>query len=762
MSAATEATLQDLLRISRDMAGTIAALAKKSGVTDAELIRLQGSFEDLNDTTGESKGFFETMGKAVKDTTIGIYNLGLTASREGGKAFKFYSTLSDLLPEGISKDLSKRTAALLNEYGENLKMYQELTAVGATFGGSLGQIAVTAGKAYMTLDQFSTIVKNNSEIFSLMGGNVQDGMNRFVSIQNQMLGRDSPYGRAMAGLGYNAEQTAQAIANYMRMQGTANKQELMNDKAVMEGTVQYAKNLDILTKITGKRAEQIEKEYRQIADEESFRQYMSTLRKEEADAVDMAIKNTQALYGKDVAMQLRTAIQTGITTPLTDGQINQYLLTAGASQKHVDQMLANVRAGKKAAEIQESTIDSVMNSGKEYAQISEQLRVILGINATLGSGLRAESANILGEVSRILASGAPDARKKIQDLLNQQVDQQKGSAVALEEANREVMALGAKIQELRTKVLDPVVDMMSRAAKNVTGGINEVLGSQFVTKLTDGIGDTIKSLNNLTKSEEFQNKLKNGIQTFYENIKKIFSADSILGAFSAIGNIGESMYNSLEGIWNSIAPSIVPIIGAIFIKIKNVSLDLIDSYLPLKNTLDEKIKVEKDNIEKYKKELDRTPASMLGMPSSGRRRSDWETKLKESEERIKSLESEKTERSMSFDEIINKLKQQYSKPPERTSAVSASNLVASSLESLNGSNMLTQTSPATQTQAAADIERLGLVNSTTLNNLNNNLQQLNNGMGTMVTLTRELVDTSNKTRTAINKLNNDGFGMASA
>lgn len=402
MSAASEATLQDLLQTSKGMAVSISRLASKMGADLSGIDAASGRLEDLGVSSDKAGSILNNLAKAVGSSISEVYNLGKTSSNAGVSVSGFYTSLASLLPaDGVFNRLALATSALMQEFEGNQKIYNDLIRSGATFSGSLMNVATVAGKAYMTMDQFANVVKQNADAFRLMGPTVQSGMTRFVDIQNQMLGEKSPYARTINALTGGSEGAAEALANYMRSQASMNKQSLMSTERIIQGTVEYAKEMDTLSKITGKRKEQIQKEYDEVAAEESFQEYLSTLDADKADAARAAINTARQTFGKDVADQLRTAIQTGISTPLTEGQQNMYLMTGGVTQKFVEQTMISVNEGKKVAAIQREVFDSARETYQFYKEFAGQNSTVLGVNAAFGNGLQAKTADVLARLGRM-------------------------------------------------------------------------------------------------------------------------------------------------------------------------------------------------------------------------------------------------------------------------------------------------------------------------------------------------------------------------
>lgn len=754
MSAASEATLQDLLQTSKGMALSISRLASKMGADLSGIDDASGRLEELGISSNKAGSILNNLAKAVGSSISAVYDLGKTSSNAGVSVSGFYTSLASLLPaDGVFNRLALATSALMQEFEGNQKVYNDLIRSGASFSGSLMNVATVAGKAYMTMDQFANVVKQNADAFRLMGPTVQSGMTRFVDIQNQMLGEKSPYARAINALTGGSEGAAEALGNYMRSQASMNKQSLMSTERIIQGTIEYAREMDALSKITGKRKEQIEKEYQEVVAEESFQEYLSTLDADKADAARAAINTARQTFGKDVADQLRTAIQTGISTPLTEGQQNMFLMTGGATQKFVEQTMISVNQGKKVADIQKEVVDSARETYKFYKEFAGQNSTVLGVNAAFGTGLQAKTSAVLGQIGRM--NSAQEALEKIR---KEQIDQEKGSATALTIAQQRINELGAKINELREKILDPIISSMANLTGRFTSTITDVLKSDFVTNLTDELGKAFSGLNEKIQSGELIEELKSKIKGFYDKITKIFSAEGVTGvidaAFDAVSFTGQLA----SQVGNSIVEMFGPVMMALFNKVSNYAMNLIEKYVPGVDTIDEDIAKKQKEIDNVKKKLE-----IAGTPGSGVRKADLEKLLTELEPQLAKLKEEKAARTMSFSELLEKYKKELKQPtPPTTTSPALSrneyetkrgNNVSGESTQVVGSNMVNPTNNPTAL-TAEQVDKLITYNKEFGEILNNKLEEL-------IKVARESNDTSSKTITAINRLNNDGFAMVS-
>lgn len=747
MSAATEETLKELLQVSRTSSGHIKLMAEKMGVT----------LSDLGNSASGSSSMLKKLGNAV-GVTVGAFadiigeinDFGRTAASSGVTVSTTFERFAGYVKniEPLNKAFTA-ISVLSSEFENNKKIYNDLARNGATFGGSLAEVAVVAGRAYMTMDQFAVVAKNSTDVFRLLGPTTESGMNKFVSIQNSLLDKDSPYARNIIALTGNAEGAAEALTGYMRSQASMNKQQFMSTERIIQGTIEYAREMDTLSKITGKRKEQIQKEYDEVAAEESFQQYLSTLDADKADAARAAINTARQTFGKDVADQLRTAIQTGISTPLTEGQQNMYLMTGGATQAFVEQTMKNVSEGKKAEDIQRDVVASAREAYKFYSEFSNDNNVVLGINAAFKTGLQSATAGVLGAIGRYRTE--EEALAKIKE---EQEKQRAGSATGLTLAENALTEVGAKINELRKNVLDPIINQVSTITKSVSDVVSTVFGSQMAKDVTNFVGSAITDIGNAVTSGELKKALE----------EQLVISNPILSAAYSVGkatySVGKAATDMVEKLENVVGPHIAAAILMFTSAISEFS-----EIIPGRTTLENKIQDKEKEIAETKINLSKTSKETEPLKYQ-----ELIDNLAKSQKELDRLQKDKELRGMDYSEIVEKIKRDSARqvlpetrsesPPSiptgtntgetgenqpPSSAVSSAT-TANSPGTNAGSTPVSQVSPEQVTQLITSNKELGEI--------------LNNKLTELINVARASNDNSSKTITAINRLNNDGFAYA--
>lgn len=294
-NAATEATLKQLLAVAQ---AQLAAQGKKG----ADLAKLQADLDKrLKSMATEAKKAADAIDKekkarqdntdAVEDNTDAVEDETKARERAAQSLKNFSSNVGkglNLLKGAI--DLVVNTASTLSNMGNSMssaaqafevipgagaqlaktfgavgaaaektyKSFQTASSVGANFNGSISTMVKAATDAGLTFDDFSGLISQNAENLRFLGGTTAEGAKRLAELSKDV--RKSQLGRDLAGLGFTTAETAEGIARMAAMQRRSGNREELNREQLISQTGSYLKNLDAVSKLTGKTKDALQKE----------------------------------------------------------------------------------------------------------------------------------------------------------------------------------------------------------------------------------------------------------------------------------------------------------------------------------------------------------------------------------------------------------------------------------------------------------------------------------------------------------------------
>jgi len=482
-NAATEATLRLLLEgikgSSKSAADAISKFAKQSGVDPATIAAASTAFKSVSGAAGPTAGVFKGLGTAGADTTIQMKSLNqsigpliqqlVDGTAKASDVFGAFSNLPGVL--GIVATGFKKVA----EYQEaNMKSYQQITAAGANFGGSLTDLRQAALNSYLTLDQLNGLLKNNGDAFSRMGGTVNDGAKAFTSFSKNLI--DGDVGSRLLALGFTTEQLNNGMASYIAATGGRNRQQMQDTDALTKGAKAYFEQLDALATITGISREEQEKSMKERAANEAWQSHLQGLSIEERAKAEAAAAEARARGGKGAEQALMSAAM-GLP-PMT---------------KAAQEYTAVARNGNAAT----------MNLVKDIKDSSKSVKDVQSDGAAITAGLAKDGRENAGLLKALSMQGgelqdisnkmlAADTKSRQQGLKNEADGRAQLEQVQAEQRKRQAESQASEMAKAE------------KAMKQIGQVINDILApaigvmTSWLSKLVQGVAVVFKGFNDLS------------------------------------------------------------------------------------------------------------------------------------------------------------------------------------------------------------------------------------------------------------------------
>jgi len=315
-NAATETTLAELVK----------AVDRLSKISSGDASKRREALEELANKSKEAGDQVEDMGKKAEDAgnrlTRGLGHLG---NALGGLTEEFLTgsmRISDFSSHitGLIKELplgfglaAAPLQLLVSVIDNNIDNFRTLTDVGTDFGGSLFNAQLQATKAGLSLETYTDTITNNAESLALMTGSSTAGARAFTQISG-ILQRD--FGPTASALGMQMHETAQFTADYLEIQTRLGRAQRMDNFQLSQGAQTYIMQLDKLSKLTGKRRDQVAAELKEFADDRRLKALLAGM----DPAVKAQIDGTLALL-KGASPDLQNIVTELIGTagiPITD------------------------------------------------------------------------------------------------------------------------------------------------------------------------------------------------------------------------------------------------------------------------------------------------------------------------------------------------------------------------------------------------------------------------------------------------------------
>jgi hypothetical protein len=496
-NAASEATLYEILDLLKKWdkkigsgggggGGAGAGGGKGLKSLDKDSKNAGKSIDGIGDAADKAGDRVEELGKRSKS---GAQKVGEFTGAVIGLASAMTDMISDFASMGNSLTSAARTfnsipvvgGVLSGVFGAvaqaaegQLKAYQDLSSVGATFGGSMSAMTAAASGAGLTVEQFSNIVKGNAETMMLLGGTTEAGAKRFAELSKTM--RSSGLNDQLLRMGYSTEQINGGMAGYLNILGKTGALQNMTTQQIAQSSAGYLKDLDALAKITGSTREEKQKEQEALMKDAQVRAAMAGM---DADAQKQMMAYITS-FPKEQQAAIKDMIATGNITSEEALKLNAMMPGAAAQ---VMQFGRTLQSGGKISKDQMNNARNaaIMEARQNQIRYREQ-----GLyNKEMGEtyvGMSNLAAQKINGVADAYKEGA-DATKKANPAEELEKSKQRLSEFSNFFTNflaqsglvtvmmRGMEALGAFIQAVAV----PVFSLFSSALQTLTPAIDGVI-----------------------------------------------------------------------------------------------------------------------------------------------------------------------------------------------------------------------------------------------------------------------------------------------
>jgi putative chitinase len=414
----------------------LAAASKKEReerdkMTDAEKKALKAK-QDLIDAEEKAKKKKEEEWKAIQNSADKLAYLGNTVA---GVATGMTNLLSTLANVGNSLEAAAASmnqiplvgGALAGVFGavagaaeKTYKSFQQAASVGANFGGSITDMVNSASEAGLTFESFSGIIAKSGKDLAMLGGTSEEGARRLAQLGKEIKG--SPIAKELNRMGYSTEAINEGMVSYSAQLAKTGQLQGMNNAQLVASTGAYLKDLDALTKLTGKNKQELEAERNARLKDSQFRNIMSKL---DVDS-QRNLQNLMDSIPAEHQEGMKEIIATGTATSEAGKKALAFLPDSARNMMQLNQQIRST--GKMGAD-QAASINAAYK--KE-------------VTAFTKSGVAENMAQYGDDASKRFYVGAMDAAANQKTLGQAQAEQQK----AIEERKK-------KEEELGKKGLDP-------------------------------------------------------------------------------------------------------------------------------------------------------------------------------------------------------------------------------------------------------------------------------------------------------------------
>jgi hypothetical protein len=205
-----------------------------------------------------------------------------------GKTSSNIKSFNDAVEAGFDNIpyLGAALKKLAPEIDDNVQLFKGLAQSGASFGSSITRLRMIAYDAGMPLLQFQELIQNNSTTLARLFGSVDDGIPQIAGL-GRALRRFTE--QELAQFGITMDETNEFLTTFAEIERARGRAGQLSQAQLLEGTKEYAKNLVLLSKLTGESVTELDKRNRQLAADGVFQAKLAQMDADQAERVRQAL-----------------------------------------------------------------------------------------------------------------------------------------------------------------------------------------------------------------------------------------------------------------------------------------------------------------------------------------------------------------------------------------------------------------------------------------------------------------------------------------
>ena len=356
-----EQTIRTAMREIADLGKVSDETSEKLKEVPAKLKRTLAEFSDnlkgLSVDVVKGETGFQTLNKAV-DATAGALGGLFEVVPFVGPALKGATKLA---AEGL-KFFNSR----LQQSGE---AFRDIARFGAAGAGGVSQFLSTVTTSGLSLQQFNSLIQDNSKSLAAFSGTVSTGATQFGEVVGELAFSDDF--ASLRALGKTAEDFGFITGETIKLITLTGQGQRMTTSQLAQASAEYLKRLDKLAKLTGEEVDSLAARNREILQEARFRAAVQTelARGMDPQAVQdfiLALGQFRGTEGIARGFQDIFASMVGGLGPVTQEAQNLTLQTREAAEE----IIRGLRTGNlDAAEAQRQLVEALRATTPELGAL---------------------------------------------------------------------------------------------------------------------------------------------------------------------------------------------------------------------------------------------------------------------------------------------------------------------------------------------------------------------------------------------------------
>lgn len=424
----------------------------------------------IGNATTKLDSFADSLGLATKGSLKELGAGFVNTAKNFGLADRKIDGFGDALKgfDGLQL-LGIKLSDLGDTLDFNVGIFKQLSQTGAGFGKSVIQLRNAATSANMPILDFVDLISTNSTTFARLFGTIMDGMPTIQGFTRALRTRTQ---NELAEFGLNLDETSEFLATQLEIQRATGQADKIRNQDLVTQTVEYAKNLARLSKLTGVSVKELDEQNRAASVNGTFQATLAGMSGEQADRIrtlNAALEKTNPAF----AQLLKEQVAFGV--PITDASKMLGVLSQGT--------LPDLMNSFKAGQI---TQEQFFNAARDASNI---------LNTDFAKGVA--QAGMLGmqgadEALGAIAQMAGATTSAVDDQMTAQGDNTK----ALVAFGDTIDTLKVQAESISTDVFGKIINsaQLGKAFDAITGAAQGLAGDSLLGNFSKAFDSGLSAL----------------------------------------------------------------------------------------------------------------------------------------------------------------------------------------------------------------------------------------------------------------------------
>lgn len=350
----------------------------------------------------------------------------------------------------ISKEAGEKVGEGLKYLGTEVenakKSFKDATSAGANFAGGMTEMRQQAATAGLNMQQFGTVIKDNKESLSSMGMGVTQAAREIAKVSGIL--REGKLGIQLQNLGYSFEEQAGLAADVSAQLRAAGKEIIPAEVARL--TVEYGKNLRVITDITGKDARKaLEKARADTLKSATFAELTRTGNKDASLQLRGFLSVIPEELQKGILEKFNTGVMTDVASNLLATTNAAYLPVLDASMDQIKNGTGDIASGSALGlKFMETVSQDAVKGSQQYQAMAQAAQ--LGSNGSLTAWVTLNDALIMFG-TKVLPGTTATVTAEVEKL-----------ATTASKFDEHVRSIDATAQLLVKKLMESITPIMNK------------------------------------------------------------------------------------------------------------------------------------------------------------------------------------------------------------------------------------------------------------------------------------------------------------